>query len=490
MVSLMLGPKLHCGGAIITDLHVLTAGHCITFGYVIITSIETLISNMDISYKTMRIEDGVKHPDFTSNAVRDVNDIAVLKLNQRIHFSDTVRPICLPDSGRNVALTVAGWGKTRQGALTSSRYLLEAKVKIEDSQKCQKSNIYRENLVSDSMMCAYALGKDACQGDSGGPLFSTHPSTNNRKWYQIECGKAAETLISMRIVGGRRAVPHSFPWTVAILKNDRMHCGGAIITNKHLLTAGHCFKDNIKTMKVLLGLDNLDHLQDVEKRNISKIAIHEEFRSTAVRDENDIAVATMDAPVAFSASIDFAGGVGVIVGWGRVGVEKASSKVLLRATLNIQSDEECMTSKLAEHLKPATMMCAFTKGKDGCQCKCFVLGTITFIIGFTGCVGALRENTCLLACLQCCGVEGPKDWDRNAYFNCSSGAVGSREACGQLSERVIHERGCMAAGEDWLQRHFAPAAALLLGPLALKILGICFAQNLRADIFAQKAKWH
>ncbi|CAH0723847.1 unnamed protein product, partial [Brenthis ino] len=243
------------------------------------------------------------------------------------------------------------------------------------------------------------------------------------------------------------------------------------------------------------------------------------------------------------------------------------------------------------------------------------VGTITFIIGFTGCVGALRENTCLLACyavflallllaemtagilffvfkdwikqqattgfqsfitnyradpdqqnlidwiqedwLQCCGVEGPRDWDRNDYFNCSSGAVGSREACGvpfsccrnkpqdiirnkqcgydvrkptyQSSERVIHERGCLAAGEDWLQRNFVPVAAAVLGPLALKsfdiakiiydkgcleaaeewfdnnllivatsavctafaqILGICFAQNLRADIFAQKAKWY
>lgn len=64
---------------------------------------------------------------------------------------------------KNVALTVAGWGKTRQGAMTSSRYLLETKVKMVDGEKCRKSAIYRDNLVTDTMMCAYSLGKDACQ---------------------------------------------------------------------------------------------------------------------------------------------------------------------------------------------------------------------------------------------------------------------------------------------------------------------------------------
>ncbi|XP_015916768.1 tetraspanin-5 isoform X2 [Parasteatoda tepidariorum] len=245
-----------------------------------------------------------------------------------------------------------------------------------------------------------------------------------------------------------------------------------------------------------------------------------------------------------------------------------------------------------------------------------VCGVITFTIGFTGCVGALRENTCLLASyaiflaillllemtagtlgfifkdwiknqatngfqafivhyredpdrqnlidwiqeqwLECCGIEGPKDWDMNVYFNCSSIDVGSREACGvpfscckpQPNEviknkqcgydvrkqdytgdkstviyekgclrageewieanlvpvagvsvgvavlqerdrsRVIFEKGCLRAGEDWAEKNLLPLAGFVLAVAFAQILGICFAQNLRADIFAQKAKWH
>ncbi|KAI4458084.1 tetraspanin [Holotrichia oblita] len=182
-----------------------------------------------------------------------------------------------------------------------------------------------------------------------------------------------------------------------------------------------------------------------------------------------------------------------------------------------------------------------------------ILGTVTFIIGFTGCVGALRENTCLLATyaiflsilllfemtagilgfifkdwiksqatigfqtfiihyredpdqqnlidwiqedwLQCCGIEGPKDWDRNNYFNCSSRDVGSREACGVPfscckrkpneiiknkqcgydvrrpgfpGERHIFERGCLRAGEEWIESNLVPVAAVTVGVMVLK----------------------
>lgn len=29
--------------------------------------------------------------------------------------------------------------------------------------------------------------------------------------------------------------------------------------------------------------------------------------------------------------------------------------------------------------------------------------------------------------LNCCGIDGPQDWDYNIYFNCSSASVGSSE---------------------------------------------------------------
>lgn len=56
-------------------------------------------------------------------------------------------------------------------------------------------------------------------------------------------------------------------------------------------------------MLVLIGLDNMAEMKNVQQRNISSVIIHEGFKSSAIRDENDIAIATLNEPVVFSDTI-------------------------------------------------------------------------------------------------------------------------------------------------------------------------------------------
>ena len=78
----------------------------------------------------------------------------------------------------------------------------------------------------------------------------------------IGCGSRLHTSDESRISGGETAYPGKYPWMAAILEeSNKIQCGGSLISDRHVLTAAHCFfgitSKQIDKMEVRLGETNL-----------------------------------------------------------------------------------------------------------------------------------------------------------------------------------------------------------------------------------------
>jgi len=55
----------------------------------------------------------------------------------------------------------------------------------------------------------------------------------------VPCGRSERTR-EARIVGGHDVVAHEFPWLVSVTRKGGHFCGGTILNDRFVLTAGHC----------------------------------------------------------------------------------------------------------------------------------------------------------------------------------------------------------------------------------------------------------
>ncbi|KAL1123627.1 hypothetical protein AAG570_002703 [Ranatra chinensis] len=74
-------------------------------------------------------------------------------------------------------------------------------------------------------------------------IFMFKKITNFRTRRSV-CGGVGR---QQRIVGGRRADPHEFPWLVLLSHAGTPYCGGALVTSHHVLTAAHCLYGSFHT---------------------------------------------------------------------------------------------------------------------------------------------------------------------------------------------------------------------------------------------------
>jgi len=118
----------------------------------------------------------LKHPDFIPAKFSNLNDdIALIKLETPIKFSDIIRPICLPTQDEAIPTTkvcaISGWG--RISSTEQSQVLKQLLVQVHDAKTCRADWTTKPTqYVESKMICAGDLsGKEgSCQGDSGGML--------------------------------------------------------------------------------------------------------------------------------------------------------------------------------------------------------------------------------------------------------------------------------------------------------------------------------
>ncbi|OXU23807.1 hypothetical protein TSAR_011988 [Trichomalopsis sarcophagae] len=193
-----------------------------------------------------------------------------------------------------------------------------------------------------------------------------------------------------RIVGGKEASFGKWPWQVSVRRtsffgfSSTHRCGGAVLNENWIATAGHCV-DDLLTSQIRIRVGEYDFSSVQERlpyveRGITKKVVHPKYNFFTF--EYDLALVRLETPLSFAPHISpiclpasdelLIGENGTVTGWGRLSEGGTLPSVLQEVSVPIVSNDRCksMFLRAGRHeFIPEIFLCAGyeTGGQDSCQ---------------------------------------------------------------------------------------------------------------------------